>query len=91
MSSDVGFYLKWGEDENGYPEGCGAFSDMRKGRDNDWKGNKWHFPRVPAVWDGNFTDIAKKGRPGQCEFQVRPKKYFYIRIFIMGERNLFWL
>ena len=25
--------------------GCGAFDDMRPGRDNDWAGSKWHLPR----------------------------------------------
>ena len=86
MASDLGFYLKWSEDEGGYPRGCGAFSDMREGRDNDWKGNKWHFPREghgkgEEFADGDFPDIPKKGRPGQCEFQVS----ILLGIFFFGK------
>ena len=32
LSSDVGFYLKWEEDVNGYPRGCDAFKDLK----HDW-------------------------------------------------------
>ena len=37
LSSDVGFYLKWETDQDGYPHGCDAFKDMKGGLDNDWQ------------------------------------------------------
>ena len=68
LSSDVGFYLKWETDQDGYPHGCDAFKGMKGGLDNDWQwlwtfntdGDKRNPQRIGKMFSPLYIIISKK-------------------------------
>ena len=64
LGSDVGFYLKWDEDELGYPtmESCGAFSGKVTHKKGEEKLNRDEIESklcVPEIQESNENALIK--------------------------------
>ena len=83
LSSDVGFYLKWDYDEEGYPRGCGVFDAIvdSKAPDVTFKFGEGPVKRIGVPWrvfdqrkekydEGTNSWFMEQGRIVDCPKQV---------------------
>ena len=102
LSSDVGFYLKWDYDEEGFPRGCGVFDAIvdSKAPDVTFKFSQGPVKRIGTPWrvfdqrkekydEGTNSWFTEQGRIVDCPKQVIRCNSSYIYIYANYYYNIY--